>query len=281
MRIHHALAVAALAAGSAVGGSLAGAADNVIRACVRTDRVFVIPIGQCKTGEQPLAWNVSGPVGPAGPAGPQGPPGPKGEPGTKLTSIDDLNGLACSSGGIGGAISVSVGLTGGVTLECSARAPSLRVNELMTGTAASATNEFVELLNAGPVAADLGGFRLVYRSSSGTSDTTLATVPAGTSLGPGARYVFGGASFSGTADQSFNVGLASTGGGVGLRSPSAQLVDSVGYGTATNAFVEGSPAAAPPPGTSISRLPDGHDGNLNSADFSVTSAPTPGAVNHP
>jgi hypothetical protein len=62
------------------------------------------------------------------------------------------------------------------------------------------------------------------------------------------------------------------------------VVDAVGWGTATNALVEGTPAAAPPstaaPGSSIQRLPDGHDTNVNSADFAVTATASPKAHNH-
>ena len=54
----------------------------------------------------------------------------------------------------------------------------------------------------------------------------------------------------------------------------ARSIDSVGWGTATNALVEGAAAAAPPataaPGSSIVRLPDGHDTNANASDFTVT-----------
>jgi len=76
---------------------------------------------------------------------------------------------------------------------------------------------------------------------------------------------------------------AATAGGLGLRDASGTLVDSVGYGTATNAFVEGSAAPAPPaaaaPGKSAGRKPDGHDTDDNAADFSVLTSPTPGASN--
>ena len=271
MRTTHLLAVAALAAGAAAGTTLAGASDS-IQGCVRKDSVLVIATAdQCKTLGQPLVWNV------------EGPPGPKGDPGTTLSSIADLNGLSCSSGDDSGAIAVSVGSGGEVTLTCSftARGPILRINEVMTASPISAASEFVEIVNIGLVRADLGGYKLVYRSAAGSSDETLATVPAGRSLEPGARYVFGGTTFGGTANQTYNSGLASAAGGVGLRNPSGQLIDSVGYGSvATNAFVEGSPAAAPKAGNSISRLPDGHDSNFNLADFFLTSLPTPGAANH-
>jgi hypothetical protein len=78
--------------------------------------------------------------------------------------------------------------------------------------------------------------------------------------------------------------MASTAGGVGIRSGDGTLVDSVGYGsTAANGFVEGTPAPAPPttaaPGSSDVRKPDGHDTNDNSVDFTVASPPSPRATN--
>jgi hypothetical protein len=159
------------------------------------------------------------------------------------------------------------------------------VNEFSTGTATSATDEFAELYNAGSSPADLSGFKLVYRSGAGTSDVALGSIPDGTTLAAGAFYLFGGSGYAGArkADQSFSTGMAASAGGVGLRDASGKLLDSVGYGTATNAFVEARPAAAPPatavPGSSSIRLPDGADTNDNGADFRVTAAPTPGAPN--
>jgi Lamin Tail Domain len=200
-----------------------------------------------------------------------------------FSSIDDLNGLACSSGVDSGTIVVTTAANGDVTFKCSftSRGPVLRINEVMTASPISAASEFVEIVNVGGARAELGGFRMVYRAAAGTTEETLAAFPAGATLEPGARYVLGGTTFWGPSNQTYNSGLASGGGGVGLRALSGQLLDSLGYGSgATNAFVEGAPAAAPAPGTSISRLPDGQDSNYNAADFSSTSPPTPGAVNH-
>jgi hypothetical protein len=162
---------------------------------------------------------------------------------------------------------------------------TLSVNELMTGVTSAATDEFVEIVNTGAAAADLSGWKLVYRSAAGTSDVVLATVPDGTVLAAGAFYLFGGAGYvSGpTADQSYTTSIAATGGGVGIRDAAGSLVDSVGWGTATNAFVEGTVAPAPAttaaPGTSIGRVPDGDDTNDNSVDFVVDDSPTPKGSN--
>jgi hypothetical protein len=125
----------------------------------------------------------------------------------------------------------------------------------------------------------------VYRSAAGTSDTTVATIPAGTTIAPGGFYLLGGSSYAGAvaADQSFSTGLAGTGGGVGIRDTAGALVDGVGWGTATNVLVEGTAAPAPPstapPGSSIVRLPDGDDTNGNAADFTVTATASPKAAN--
>jgi hypothetical protein len=163
---------------------------------------------------------------------------------------------------------------------------TLVINEFMTGATGAASNEFVEIANVGTAAVDVSGFKLVYRSAAGTSDVSLATIPSGTSIPAGGYYLFGGSAYAGTpaADQSFSTGIAATGGGLGLRDADGTLVDSVGYGSSTtNAFVEGTPTAAPAttaaPGTSAARLPNGHDTNDNSTDFGAATPPTPKASN--
>ena len=234
----------------------------------------------------------AGPAGLAGPAGARGPTGPKGADGAGISSVQQLNGIACTAGSSAGTISVSYDSSFHVVLTCTASggggggSATLVVNEFMTGTTGAASNEFVEVANVGTAAADVSGYRLVYRSASGTSDVALATIPAGTTIPAGGYYLFGGSGYAGTpaADQSFSFGLASTGGGLGLRNADGTLIDSVGYGSGTtNAFVEGSPAAAPPsvaaPGTSAARLPNGHDTGDNSADFGAATPPTPRASN--
>ena len=131
----------------------------------------------------------------------------------------------------------------------------------------------------------MSGWRLVYRSATGTSDTTLATVPAGATIAPGGFYLFGGSAYAGarSADIAFAGGLAAAGGAVGLRDASGALVDAVGWGTATNALVESAAAPAPPtaapPGASIVRRPDGHDTDANAADLTVSASATPRAPN--
>ncbi len=287
---------------------------------------IVAAAASCRRNEQAVSWNAQGQPGPAGPAGaagltgptgPAGPPGPagiagpKGDPGTPgaagaagragptgpqgpagagLSSLESLNGIGCNAGGHAGTVALTYDVSGVATITCGSTGgggtSALRVNELMTGSTGAAANEFVEIVNTGTAAADIGGFRLAYRSGAGTSDVTLATIPAGTTLAAGGFYLFGGSAYAGTRapDQSFSAAIAATAGGVALRDSAGAVVDSVGYGDAVNAFVEGHAASAPPatatPGSSAIRLPDGHDTNDNAADFSVSASPTPGSSNH-
>ena len=244
-------------------------------------------------GEQGLQGvpGAAGPAGPAGPQGAQGPAGPRGEPGRGLASFDELGGLPCTVDDAVGTVTIQYGSGNEATIVCSVSGgpgpgSTIRVNEVMTGLTGAAANEFVELVNAGTEPADVGGYRVVYRSAAGTSDTLLAAVPAGTIIAPGGHYLLGGGSYAGPVapDQSFGIGLAATAGGVGVRNPDGALLDSVGWGTTVaNGFVEGNPAPAPPttasPGSSIGRMPDGADSNDNAADFDVSATPTPRGTN--
>ena len=287
---------------------------------------IVAAAATCRRNEQAVSWNAqgqpgptgpagaagqSGPTGPAGAPGPAGIAGPKGDPGAPgpagaagragptgpqgpagagLNSLESLNGIGCNAGGHAGTVALTYDASSVAIITCGGSGgggtSALRVNELMTGSTGAAANEFVEIVNTGTTAADIGGFRLAYRSGAGTSDVTLATVPAGTTLAAGGFYLFGGSAYAGTRapDQSFSAAIAATAGGVALRDSAGAIVDSVGYGDAVNAFVEGHPASAPPatatPGNSAIRLPDGHDTNDNAADFSVSASPTPGSSNH-
>jgi hypothetical protein len=292
----------------------------LINACVKkkTGSVRVVAASSsCRKGESALAWNrqgpagsrgvngSAGPAGPAGPAGvagakgdagargptgPAGPAGQMGDAGPALPSLEALNGVGCHLAGAPGTATLTYDAEGVATLKCVPSAggssAELRVNELMTGSTGAASNEFVELVNAGSSAADVGGFKVAYRASAGTSDTSLATIPAGTSIPAGGFYLLAGSGYLGahTPDQTFSTSLSSTGGGIAVRDSGGVILDSMGYGDATNAFVEGHAATAPPataaPGSSSNRIPDGHDTNDNAADFSVSATPTPGAANH-
>jgi hypothetical protein len=124
----------------------------------------------------------------------------------------------------------------------------------------------------------LAGSRLIYRSAAGTSHVVLRDLTPFI-LPPGGYLLLAGAACTGgrTPVATFSTGLAATGGGLAIARGS-QILDSMGYGTATNAFVEGRPAPAPPSGSSVSRVPNGIDTQNNAVDFKVTLS-TPGGPN--
>lgn len=154
------------------------------------------------------------------------------------------------------------------------------INELQIA-GATAGDELVELFNPCASSAPLAGHSLVYRSASGTSDVALVDLSSFT-LPAGGYLLFAGAgcTICGAADGTFGGAtgaLGGAGGGVALKD-GAVVVDSVGYGTATNAFVEGTVKAAPATGASIARKPNGADTDDNAADF-AEQTPTPRAAN--
>src|SRR3954447_9103073 len=158
---------------------------------------------------------------------------------------------------------------------------SLVVAEVVTG-GASASDEYVELTNAGAAPLDLAGVELVYATSTGATVTRKAAWTTSAIVEPG-RHVLvanGSGAFVAVADATYSGGLAATGGAVAIRAIGGATIDAVGWGDATNAFVEGSAAPAPAAGASVERRPGGTQGNStdtneNAGDFVVNQAPVP------
>ncbi|HUA28163.1 MAG TPA: lamin tail domain-containing protein [Streptosporangiaceae bacterium] len=170
----------------------------------------------------------------------------------------------------------------------------VEINEVQTGTTTTPNQQFVELYNPGKAPADVSGWQLQYTSAaagrSGTTVTTLATLPSGTSIAAGGYYLIGGAGYAsaGTAppdNQSFTqtstTQLSLTGGGIAVADSTGFVVDSLGYGVnvnsgyaisayqrASNTFVESCPAQ------SYGVVPTVTDTTLT-ALFPTSSANTP------
>jgi hypothetical protein len=163
---------------------------------------------------------------------------------------------------------------------------AVRVNEVATQGSAGATWEFVELV--GPPGFDLTGYQLVYRSGTATGDSrTLVGASAWTTTAiPESGYylVTGSAVADLTGNATFASGatgqLGANSGGVGLRNPAGDLVDSVAWGSTgnvpANGFLEGGTYAPNPDrSSSIARRRACYDTNDTAADF-ATGTPTPG-----
>jgi len=91
MRILGGVFAAVMAAGLAVVITAQAPTNNTIYACVNPAGLVRIipPRAACLGSEQPIQWNVAGPMGPAGPRGPEGPQGPPGEGGGSMGFIVD------------------------------------------------------------------------------------------------------------------------------------------------------------------------------------------------
>ena len=153
----------------------------------------------------------------------------------------------------------------------------LLLAEVVTG-GASASDEYVEITNGGSVDADLGGIELVYITSSGAAVTRKATWSSPRPLGPGQHLLVANVLgvYAPTADASYSGGLAATGGALALRVVGGAPIDALGWGDATNGFVEGTAAPAPAARSSIERKPGGIGGNVidtndNAPDWLTTT----------
>jgi uncharacterized protein YdeI (BOF family) len=158
---------------------------------------------------------------------------------------------------------------------------TLVVSEVQTG-GASASDEFIELANAGPVPVDLAGLEVAYVTSTGGTITRKGSWAGPLLLEPGRHLLLANSAgaYAPIADLLYSGGLAATGGAVALRVTGGNPVDAIAWGDATNAFIEGSVMTAPPPGASIERRPggpagNGTDTNDNLADWFVQVGPNP------
>ena len=149
---------------------------------------------------------------------------------------------------------------------------------------ANPQDEFIELHNTSSSPADLNGYSLNYRSAAGVNDVAMVSWSTSTIVPSGGYYLVANASYTGAVPSNINyniatVSMSATGGGIGIRNGPVNtgvLVDSVGYGTATNIFVEGTVTTAPALSTAQNRASGGcQDTDNNSADFANLSPSAP------
>src|SRR5438132_12831702 len=137
------------------------------------------------------------------------------------------------------------------------------------------------MTNEGDATDDLGAIALFYLEVIGATVTGKATWPSPRPLGPGQHLLVANVLgvYASTADASYSGGLAATGGALALRVVGGAPIDALGWGDATNGFVEGTAAPAPAARSSIERKPGGIGGNVidtndNALDWLVNAAPS-------
>lgn len=201
-------------------------------------------------------------------------------PRARIATLNALSALALAA-----SIAVAVGAEPDAAVEPAAEVgwppSSLVVSEVQTG-GASASDEFVEISNAGAANVDLIGLEIVYVTSSGGTVTRKASWASSLILEPGRHLLAANTLglYAGIADVTYSGGFAATGGALVLRVIGGAPVDAVGWGDATNAFVEGTAVAAPAASSSVERRPggiagNGVDTNDNAADWLAQPVPNP------
>jgi len=154
--------------------------------------------------------------------------------------------------------------------------PNMVISQFQTRGAANQEDEFIELHNAGPDPVDLNGFKVVYRSAGGVNDVgPMAQWNTTTIIPPGGYYLIATNTYDGpaAADMTYtpsqcSCSISGNGGGLAIKNASGTILDSVGWGTATNAFIETAVTAAPAADTGQSRLNNAcQDTDNNANDF--------------
>jgi hypothetical protein len=179
------------------------------------------------------------------------------------------------------AIAVAAGVVPGLATRADG-VDHLVISEIATG-AASASDEFIEILNPSGVTMALDGLELVYASASGATISGRAAWAAGSpGIAPGGRVLVANEAGIHAAGGDFRYagGMSSTAGSVVLRAAaSGVVIDAVSWGAATGSWLEGTPAPPPAPGASIERLTStdaaAQDTDDNAADFAVQAVPSP------
>lgn len=160
--------------------------------------------------------------------------------------------------------------------------PNLVISQVQMGGAANANDEFVEIHNSGASAVDLNGYRVVYRSQTGTTDVLnpLAVWTTSTIIQPGQYYLIASVSYDGgiAPDKVYDpttlaVSMSANNGGLAIRlgeNNTGTIIDSLGWGSVTNGFAEGTAATVPGNDNSKVRALNGcQDTDNNAADFST------------
>ncbi|MFZ5391498.1 MAG: lamin tail domain-containing protein [Patescibacteria group bacterium] len=157
------------------------------------------------------------------------------------------------------------------------------INQVQTtGGEGKTTNDFIELFNPTDQDIDLQGYRLVKRTASGTSDTTIKSWTESTIIKSGGFYLWAHSNFtdiSTVADITTSQTISDNN-GIALRqgaNDTGQIIDSLAWGTTNNGLAETAPFAENPAANqSLLRkqtsVGNRQDTNNNSSDFSLTNS---------
>jgi len=175
-----------------------------------------------------------------------------------------------------------------VTLQTSAQdrvavSPHLVISQFQAGGGV-AEDEFIEIHNTSAAPIDLNGYKVVYRSATGSNDVgPMAQWTTSTIVPPGGFYLIATPSYDGPtpANLIYNpsvcaCSMGQNGGGLAIRNSSDAIIDGMGWGTATNIFVEGAATTVPGNNNSKARKQSGcQDTDNNATDFETVTPSAP------
>lgn len=148
----------------------------------------------------------------------------------------------------------------------------------ITGGSGKTTNDFIEIYNPTRADIDLKGMRLVKRTKTGTTDTLIKSWTSSVIIKAHGFYLWANSDFTDisiSADVTTTLSIADDN-GVAIRNgpnDTGTIVDSVAWGLAANAFIEGAVFPSNPTANqSLERNPGGDSGNgidtdNNASDF--------------
>lgn len=145
----------------------------------------------------------------------------------------------------------------------------------ITGGTGKTDNDFITIYNKSNQIIDLSGLRLVKRTKTGTSDTTIKSWIEPAFLNPAQLYTWANSN-NGFSD-SINANTSSTqtissDNGIAIRQGAENtgtIIDSVAWGTAQNIYVETSPFPQNPGTNEILERINNQDSNNNPIDFRI------------
>ena len=154
------------------------------------------------------------------------------------------------------------------------------ISEIQTKGSA-ANDDFVEIFNPANYSVNLNGVRLVKRTKTGTSDTTLKSWTSATFIPARGFYLWANSGYTAipVPPDTTTAGYIADDNAVALRygvENTSSVIDAVGFGSAANVLVEGNVFPGNPAGgQSIERKGYGFDSNDNAGDFVLRTISQP------
>ncbi|MGC9468949.1 MAG: lamin tail domain-containing protein [Anaerolineae bacterium] len=156
-------------------------------------------------------------------------------------------------------------------------------SEFIPGVPGNNNHEFIELYNAGTEVVDLKGWSIWYKMDDDQEAKRIHFWGSSTDLPGYGHYLLvrAGEDVGAIPDATHNVPIFERRGGLQLRGPDGNAVDTLGWGEdAPLSFIEDVPAPVPAEGASLERKPGGEEGNSwdtddGAEDFHLRDDPWP------